>query len=54
VIRHTTAVHMRRAGDDSAAIAALLGHAHPTTTESVWTPVHLRGPGDGPPVCQPH
>jgi integrase len=27
---------MRRAGNDSAAIAALLGHAHPTTTESVY------------------
>jgi site-specific recombinase XerD len=40
-LRHTTAVHMRRAGDESAAIAALLGHAHPTTTESVYGHVDI-------------
>ena len=40
-LRHTTAVHMRRAGDDCAAIAALLGHARPTTTESVYGHVDL-------------
>jgi integrase len=39
--RHTTAVHMRRAGDDYAAIAALLGHAHPTTTESIYGHIDL-------------
>lgn len=40
-LRHTTAVHMRRAGDDYAAIAALLGHAHPTTTESIYGHIDL-------------
>jgi site-specific recombinase XerD len=40
-IRHTTAVHMRRAGDDYAAIAALLGHAHPTTTEGIYGHIDL-------------
>jgi len=39
--RHTTAVHMRRAGDDYAAIAALLGHAHPTTTEGIYGHIDL-------------
>lgn len=40
-LRHTTAVHMRRAGDDYAAIAALLGHAHPTTTEGIYGHIDL-------------
>jgi site-specific recombinase XerD len=40
-VRHTTAVHMRRAGDDYAAIAALLGHVHPTTTESIYGHIDL-------------
>lgn len=36
VLRHTTAVHMRRAGDECNAIAALLGHAQITTTERFY------------------
>lgn len=40
-LRHTTAVHMRRAGDDCRVIAALLGHAHPTTTESFYGQIDL-------------
>ncbi len=35
-LRHTTAVHMRRAGDDYNAIAALLGHAQITTTDRFY------------------
>lgn len=35
-LRHTTAVHMRRAGDDPNVIAALLGHAQITTTEQFY------------------
>lgn len=41
-LRHTTAVHMRRAGDDYAVIAALLGHAHATTTESIYGHIDLQ------------
>lgn len=40
-LRHTTAVHMRRAGDDPNAIAALLGHAQITTTERFYGHVDL-------------
>lgn len=40
-IRHTTAVHMRRAGDEPNAIAALLGHAQITTTERFYGHVDL-------------
>jgi site-specific recombinase XerD len=40
-LRHTTAVHMRRAGGDYAVIAALLGHAHPTTTEGIYGHIDL-------------
>jgi hypothetical protein len=39
--RHTTAVHMRRAGDDPNVIAALLGHAQITTTERFYGHVDL-------------
>lgn len=40
-LRHTTAVHMRRAGDEPNAIAALLGHAQITTTERFYGHVDL-------------
>jgi len=40
-LRHTTAVHMGRAGDDPNAIAALLGHAQITTTERFYGHVDL-------------
>jgi len=40
-LRHTTAVHMRRAGDDPNAIAALLGHAQITTTERFYGHIDL-------------
>ena len=40
-LRHTTAVHMRRAGDELNAIAALLGHAQITTTERFYGHVDL-------------
>lgn len=40
-LRHTTAVHMRRAGSDPNAIAALLGHAQITTTERFYGHVDL-------------
>ncbi len=40
-LRHTTAVHMRRAGDEPNAIAALLGHSQITTTERFYGHVDL-------------
>lgn len=40
-LRHTTAVHMRRAGADCNAIAALLGHSQITTTERFYGHVDL-------------
>jgi integrase/recombinase XerD len=40
-LRHTTAVHMRRAGDDPNVIAALLGHAQITTTERFYGHIDL-------------
>jgi|WetSurMetagenome_2_1015567.scaffolds.fasta_scaffold154538_2 integrase/recombinase XerD len=40
-LRHTAAVHLRRAGNDYAAIAALLGHTYPTTTESIYGHIDL-------------
>ena len=40
-LRHTTAVHLRRARNDYATIAALLGHTYPTTTESIYGHIDL-------------
>jgi integrase/recombinase XerD len=40
-LRHTTAVHMRRAGDDLNAIAAVLGHSQITTTDRFYGHVDL-------------
>jgi site-specific recombinase XerD len=40
-LRHTTAVHMRRAKNDPNAIAALLGHAQITTTEHFYGHIDL-------------